>query len=107
MPEIPTPNGSCFCGCGSEAKPGNYFRVGHDKKVEGDLNAIFHQDRVAQRLVDRGFGPNGKNLHQEAIRLGVREACGVTGCPASGVPGSAGLRRHRATHQASPREMNA
>ncbi|WP_024126812.1 MULTISPECIES: hypothetical protein [unclassified Streptomyces] len=102
MTEIPAPTGECFCGCGSAARPGNYFRQGHDKKAEGDLNALFHGDRVVQRLVDRGYGPGGENLHRAAIDAGVREACGVVeGCPASGRPGSAELRRHRATHTRS------
>ncbi|MFB7376535.1 hypothetical protein ACFC6U_01590 [Kitasatospora purpeofusca] len=103
LPDVPAPNGKCFCGCGSDARPGNYFRVGHDKKAEGDMNAIHHGDRVVQRLIDNGYGPGGDNLHAKAIELGVREACGATpDCRASGVPGSAALRRHRATHQQTP-----
>ncbi|MGH3941586.1 MAG: hypothetical protein ACRDTG_23745 [Pseudonocardiaceae bacterium] len=91
--------GSCYCGCGSEIAPGAYFRQGHDKKADADLNAIHHSDNVAQRIVDRGYGPTGRNLHEHAIELGVRERCGIDGCNVSGVPGSYGMRRHRASHQ--------
>jgi hypothetical protein len=95
----PQPTGTCYCGCGSEVGPGAYFRTGHDKKAEGDLNAIRHRDSVVQRIIDCGYGPNGKNLHQNAIDLKVRELCGIDGCNVSGVPDSFGLRRHRGTHE--------
>jgi hypothetical protein len=93
-----TPTGTCFCGCGGTVGPGAHFRTGHDKKADADLNAIYHGDSVAQRIVDRGYGPNGNNLHEHAIEIGVRERCGIDGCNVSGVPGSFGLRKHRATH---------
>ncbi|MBN6034068.1 hypothetical protein [Amycolatopsis sp. 195334CR] len=93
------PSGWCYCGCGSEIAPGAFFRQGHDKKADADLNAIHHGDTVAQRIVDRGYGPGGVNLHERAIELGVRERCGIDDCNVSGVPGSYGMRRHRASHQ--------
>ncbi len=93
------PTGSCYCGCSNVIGPGAYFRQGHDKKADADLNAIHHADNVAQRVVDLGYGPNGRNLHERAIELGVRERCSIDGCNVSGVPGSRGMRRHRASHQ--------
>jgi hypothetical protein len=95
----PLPTGTCYCGCGREVGPGAYFRTGHDKKAEGDLNAILHNDSVVQRIVDHGYGPGGDNLHQHAVKLKVRELCGIDGCNVSGVPDSFGLRRHRSTHE--------
>jgi hypothetical protein len=93
--------GECFCGCGKETSPGAYFSQGHDKKAEGDLNAILHNDGVADRVVALGYGPGGMNLHERAIVLGVRERCGIDGCNVSGVPGGAGMRQHKAkTHPA-------
>lgn len=89
------PNGLCFCGCGAPTREGAFFKTGHDKKVEGDLNAIHHKDSVVERLLSLGYGPAGLNLHERAIELGVRERCGVEGCNVSGVPGGVGLRRHR------------
>lgn len=98
----PTPTGTCWCGCGNPATPGAYFLTGHDKKATGDLDAIRHSGSVAQRLVDNGYGPDGKNLHEHAIELGVRERCGIGACTVSGIPNSAGMRRHRASHQPGP-----
>lgn len=93
--DIPSPNGLCFCGCGTAVNTGVYFSQGHDKKAEGDLNAILHKDSVAKRLADCGYGPGAKNLHETAIELGVRERCGIQGCNVSGVPGGIGMRNHR------------
>ena len=81
---LPRPNGACFCGCGSSVAPGSYFKIGHDKKAEGDMNALHHEDSVVQRIVDLGYGPTGRNLHEEAIRAGVREPCGIGSCNVSG-----------------------
>lgn len=98
---IANTTGKCFCGCDRKVTPGSFFVQGHDKKAEGDLNAILHGDAVVNRLVYYGYGPgqHDLNLHERAIELGLRERCGVDGCNVSGVPGSAGMRRHRATHQ--------
>ena len=90
------PTGQCFCGCGAEVGKGSFFKTGHDKKAEGDMNAIHHDDSVVKRMIDRGYGPGGKNLHEEAIAVGVRERCGIDGCNVTGIPGGPGLRRHRA-----------
>lgn len=90
-----SPTGTCFCGCGSPASPGSFFTRGHDKKAEGDLNAIHHNESVAERIVAMGYGPGGMNLHERAIEIGVRERCGIDGCNVSGIPGGAGMRRHR------------
>lgn len=95
----PQPTGECYCGCGREIGPGAYFRQGHDKKADADLNAILHGDNVAQRIIDLGYGPQRRNLHKHAIEIGVRERCGIDGCNVSGVPGSYGMRRHRASHR--------
>ena len=81
---LPPPNGYCFCGCGNAVAPGSYFKTGHDKKAEGDMNAIHHGDSVVQRIVDRGYGPGEINLHDEAIRQGLREPCGIGDCTVSG-----------------------
>lgn len=59
----PQPTGDCYCGCGRAVGPGAHFRTDHDKKAEGDLNAILHGDNVVQRIVDHGYGPAGRNLH--------------------------------------------
>jgi hypothetical protein len=98
----PPTSRTCYCGCGATLKVEGYFQTGHDKKAEGDLNAILHGDSVAQRLIDFGYGPDGRNLHEHAIELGLRERCGIGDCRISGVPGSYGLRRHRATHNPGP-----
>jgi hypothetical protein len=96
---IPLPTGSCFCGCGTPTNLGAYWAQGHDKKAEADMNSLHHGDQVVQRLVDLGYGPDGKNLQEETLRTGTRELCGHPGCAATGKPGSEGLRRHRATHR--------
>lgn len=95
------PTGDCFCGCGGEVAPGAYFRLGHDKKAEGDMNAIHHGDSVVDRVTAKGYGPGGRNLHETAIELGVRERCGIGDCNVSGKPGSQAMRAHRARHASS------
>lgn len=95
---LPVPTGECFCGCGSAAAPGAFFKQGHDKKAESDLNAIHHGNSVVARLVSLGYGPGGMNLQQRAIELGVRERCGIDGCNVSGIPNSRWLRQHQAEH---------
>jgi len=94
-----TPTGTCWCGCGSKVSPGAFFLTGHDKKATGDLDAIRHGGSVAQRLADHGYGPDGRNLHEHAIQLGVRDRCGINGCNHSGIPDSMALRKHRAGHK--------
>lgn len=91
------PNGSCFCGCGASVRPGVFFKTGHDKKAESELNAIEHGSSIVERLVAAGYGPGGINLHDHAIELGLREECSIDGCHVSGPPGGVALRRHRQT----------
>ena len=50
-----SPNGKCFCGCGSAIGPGAFFKTGHDKKAEGDMNALHHDDSVVKRMADLGY----------------------------------------------------
>ncbi len=98
---IPDPDGLCACGCQAEVPDGAYFKTGHDKKAESDLNALLHEDSVLVRLVSHGYGPGGDNLHEAAIASGRRERCGINGCNVSGKPGSEGMRKHRASHRSA------
>jgi hypothetical protein len=63
----PRPTGACFCGCGAETRKDSFFLAGHDKKAESMLTKIKYgeDDSVAYRLVDEGYGPDGKNLLEE------------------------------------------
>lgn len=92
---LPKPTGTCFCGCGAPTSQYRYFAQGHDKKAESDLNAIHSGDNVVSRLIFLGYGPGGRNLHETAVELGVRELCGIDGCTTTGRPGGPGLSRHR------------
>lgn len=94
---VPTPTGTCFCGCGASVRAGVFFKTGHDKKAESEMNAIEHGSSIAERLVAAGYGPSGVNLHERAIALGLREECGIEGCRVSGSVGGVSIRRHRQT----------
>lgn len=70
------PVGECFCGCDTKPTEGNFFVSGHDKKAEGFLKRLLYGDEnsVAKWLVDAGYGPGGKNLHDEFQALQASNA---------------------------------
>lgn len=58
------PTGECWCGCGADASPGNFWAPGHDKRAESAVINIEYGS-VAEFLVEHGFGPGGRNAHGE------------------------------------------
>ena len=56
--------GECWCGCGNEATPGNFWSPGHDKRAESAVINIEYES-VAEFLLKHGFGPDGRNAHVE------------------------------------------
>ena len=54
------PNGACWCGCGSDTTPGNFWVPGHDKRAEAAVINLKYGS-VAEFLVEHGFGPGGRN----------------------------------------------
>jgi hypothetical protein len=77
----------CWCGCQRETTRGAFWFQGHDKIAEAALNAIDHKDSVAQRLHDRGYGPElGHSVIADAVARGgwvTCEHCGYPGRPES------------------------
>jgi len=76
---------TCWCGCQRETTRGAFWFQGHDKIAEAALNALDHRDSVAQRLHDRGFGPD-RSVTAAAVQHGGWsrcEHCGYPGRPAS------------------------
>lgn len=59
------PTGECWCGCGSETKPGGFFLTGHDKTAESAVIGAEYGS-VAQFILEHGYGPGGKNPRQVA-----------------------------------------
>lgn len=62
------PTGECWCGCGAETTPGNFWQPGHDKKAESAVITLKYgstKNAVAEFLLDNGFGPGGRNASVE------------------------------------------
>ena len=58
------PTGDCWCGCGSETTPGNFFVPGHDKVAESAVINLKYGS-VAEFMVAHDFGPSGRNPRSE------------------------------------------
>lgn len=79
------PTGSCWCGCGREAKLGKFFAPGHDKVAEAALVAVRYQASVPRLLTEHGFGPE-QSVTDAAVAEGSWERCehcSYVGAPAS------------------------
>ncbi len=61
--------GYCYCSCGNEVGSRSLFSQGHDRKAESFLIKKKYGG-VAQFLIAEGYGPGGKNLHEEMEREG-------------------------------------
>src|SRR5690242_13193323 len=62
------PTGECWCGCGQDTSPGNFWRPGHDKVAESAVINLQYgttRNAVAEFLVANGFGPGGRNARAE------------------------------------------
>jgi hypothetical protein len=63
--------GKCYCGCGKDTS--RHFREGegHDGQALSMLNFLkYGTTNVAEILQAEGFGPNNRNLRQEAEAAG-------------------------------------
>ena len=61
----PLPTGECWCNCGESTGRGAFFRTGHDRRAVSYVLEIKHKGSIAQFLLDKGYGPGGKNLKEE------------------------------------------
>jgi hypothetical protein len=51
--------GTCYCGCGEATK--GHFARGHDARAASMLEKLIGHSDTAERLLQRGYGPGGKN----------------------------------------------
>ena len=72
----PLPSGECWCNCGELTARGAFFRPGHDRRAVSYVLEILHKGSIAQFLLDKGFGPGGKDLLDELQKFREREKAG-------------------------------
>jgi hypothetical protein len=60
--------GTCYCGCGEATK--GHFAPGHDARAASMLETLIGHSDTAERLLQRGYGPGGKNLTKAAKAAG-------------------------------------
>lgn len=58
------PVGTCWCGCRAEVRPGAFFQQGHDKIAEAYVTRRVYGS-VAAYVARHGYGPGGRNVHEE------------------------------------------
>jgi hypothetical protein len=71
----PRANGTCWCGCGGEVKPGKFFVQTHDRWAEAYIIRT-HYGSIAAFLEYHGYGPDGKNARREAVQTGEVSSVG-------------------------------
>jgi hypothetical protein len=70
MPYIDPPKvGTCYCGCGERTD--GHFSQGQSAAVTAWLDALEGKPPLAVRLVQAGYGPDGRNLYQAALEAGL------------------------------------
>lgn len=72
----PLPTGECWCGCDEATSRGAFFKTGHDRRAVSYVLEILHKGSIAQFLLDKGYGPSGKNPTEELEKLRERERVG-------------------------------
>ena len=82
----------CWCGCQRQTTRGAFWYQGHDKIAEAALNALEHEDSVARRLYDRGYGPDHPVI-VAAVQTGRWTTC--TRCGYPGRPESVRLHQSK------------
>jgi hypothetical protein len=97
----PAANGLCWCDCGGNPRPGQYFLPGHERTAERYLSAIDSASTLVQRLARRGFVPGQGSLRAGllATAAGYYEECGMIGAdgrPCRVVGRGQGMDEHRA-----------
>jgi hypothetical protein len=60
--------GTCYCGCGEATK--GHFAPGHDARAASMLEMLIGHGDTAERLLQAGYGPGGKNLTKAAKAAG-------------------------------------
>jgi hypothetical protein len=63
----PIPDGTCWCGCGTEVESGSFFVPGHDRWAEAYVIRSRYGS-IAAFLDHHGYGPDGKSAREEADR---------------------------------------
>lgn len=92
------PNGKCWCDCGGETKPGNFWLPGgHDKRAARYLAVV--EGTTLERLANLGYNANGQLRLNTLAKSVTYQECGrlnLRGQPCLIIGENPGIRQHRA-----------